>query len=407
MSDHHVHLAPTSHEQGLQLLAALNDFISSETSEQSLLEAVSPLLQRFAAADHVGFVLVNELTGETFLVAEYPVTPMLGARLPHDKRSLTAYIRRTRNELLIDDVATSKLITPELRAILQGVGAASIALIPMLDGQRNLFGSVGFDYSVPHTLPDETRLTYLRLAVRQLASAVLRLRLQAQYQRQAEQLQKINAFSHRIAPDIPLTNAVRIVLDAARTLEPFDYVAIYLKQSQQELLQRVGLWKQGELHITPEGVATDRIGYTPHHDSFMNENLVLIQDLMADRAWHYPQAVGIRTLVAYPLMRQGGAFGVLEMGSTQPYAYNPASLGIFQQFTNEAALLISSVLAYWQAQSKVELKVRTAELAARLQQQTEMDALVQATLRALTTTFGGSRARIRLGTAVETKGQPS
>lgn len=397
------HPVVSTHEQGLRMLTTLSDLVSQETTELGLLQAAAPLLMDFANADHVGFVRAHELSGETFLVAEYPPTPMIGARLPRE-RSLTATIRRTRSELLIDDVATHPQIGDELRAILLGVGARSMALLPMLDAQGRLFASVGFDYKAPHTLPDKTCMMYLRLAINQLSAVLLRIRLQAQYQRQAEQLQKINAFSRRIAPSIPLADALRLVLDAAQTLEPFDYVALYLLPTGHERLERVALYCAGAMTITPDGVTVDDVGYTPYHQTFMEGQPTFVQDLLADLGWQHPTAVGVRTLAVYPLARQGGPFGVLELGSRDPYAYDSPTLSVFQQFTNEVALLISSVQSYWQAQQETALKLRAAEITSTLQQQTEMEALLQTTLQALTSAFGGQRARIRLGPAQETKG---
>lgn len=392
------------HEQGLRLLNAINEIIVSESTELGLLQAITQPLHQFAGAAHVGIVRIHEITGETFLIAEHPLTPTLGTQLPNDKTSLTAILRRTRGDLAIDDVTTSPLITDELRAILLGVGAKSMLLIPLVDAQRALFGSVGFDFYHPHALPDATRQAYLRAVIAQVAAAVMRLRLQVQSQRQAEQLQKINAYARRIAPDMPLAQALQIVVESARTLEPFDYIALYFKRPGEAHLRCFALWRDDTATIIADGLLMEDTGNRPYHEAFMDGTPIIIRDLASDPMWNYPQAAGIRTLAAYPLIMQEGPFGVLELGSAQPFAYSQATLDIFQQFTNETALLISGVLAYWQAQAKMAVKVRAAELAATIQQQTEMSTIIHTTLQALTTAFGAQRARIRLGTSPETKG---
>jgi GAF domain-containing protein len=404
MSAQPLDLASTVHEQGLRLLTAINDIIVSESTELGLLQAVTQPLQKFAGADHVGVVRINEITGETALVAEHPSTPALGTQLPNDNHSLTAILRRTRGELLIDDVATDPRITADLRAILLNVGAQSMALLPLLDAKRALLGSIGLDYNAPRALPEATRLTYLQVAVAQVAAAVVRLRFQVQSQRYAEQLQKINAYARRIPSDTPLAQALEIVLESARTLEPFDYIALYLRRADEPNLRRAALWRSGRAIITPDGVPMDAATYPPYHQAFMDGGPSLIPDLAANSIWNYPQAAGIRTLAVYPLIMQEGPFGVLELGSAQPYAYAPAAFDIFQQFANETALLLSGVLTYLQAQAQMAVKLRAAELTATIQQQTEMSTIIQTTLQALTTAFGAPRARIRLGTSPETKG---
>ncbi|MFQ3645861.1 MAG: GAF domain-containing protein [Anaerolineae bacterium] len=396
--------ASTVHEQGLRLLAVINEIIVSEATELGLLQAIAQPLQAFSSADHVGVVRIHEITGETFFIAEHPPTPMIGTQLPNDETSLTAILRRTRSELAIDDVATSPLITNDLRVMLLGVGAKSMLLLPLVDAQRALFGSIGFDFGAPHALPDATRRHYLRVAVMQIAVAATRLRLQVQSQRQAEQLQKINAYARRIAPDMELTQALKVVLESAQTLEPFDYIALYLKRANEAHLRLSALWRGGTATILSEGLPMTDSGYTPYHQAFMDAAPTLIRDLAADSMWSYPQAIGIRTLAAYPLIMQAEPFGVLELGSAQPYAYSQATLDIFQQFANETALLISGVLATLQARSRLSVKVQASELTSTLQQQTEMSTMIQTTLKTLASAFSASRARIRLGTPPESKG---
>ncbi|XWX03235.1 GAF domain-containing protein [Aggregatilineales bacterium SYSU G02658] len=403
MSDLPMDHAPTVHEQGLKLLTVINEAIISESTELGLLKAVAQPLQTFANADHVGIVRIHEVSGAATLVAEHPPTPMLGTELPDDSTNPTAILRRTRGDLLIDDVTTSPIISDDLRQILLQVGARSLLLLPLVDAQNALIGSIGFDFGAPHALPDSTRLDYLRVVIVQVAAAVMRLRLQVQSQRHADQLQKINAYTRRIPADTELAQALQIVLDSARALEPFDYVALYLRRGDQAHLQQAALWRDGAATITPEGRRSEDGGSTPYHEAFLDAAPIIVHDLATDPAWNYPQAAGIRSLVAYPLIMQTGPFGVLELGSAQPHAYNSAAFNIFQQFANETALLLSNVLAYRRAQRQLSVKARAAELTMTIQQQTEMDAIIKTTLQALTTAFGASRARIRLGVTPDEK----
>lgn len=403
MSDLPMDHAPSVHEQGLKLLTILNEVFISESTELELLKGIARPLQTFANADHVGIVRIHEVSGAATLVAEHPPTPMLGTELPNDSTNPTAILRRTRGDLLIDDVATSPLISDDLRQILLQGGARSMLLLPIIDAQNNLLGSVGLDFDTPHALPDAARQAYLRVAISQVAAAVVRLRLQVQGQRHAEQLQKINAYARRIPADTELAQALQIVLDSARALEPFDYVALYLRRGDQAHLQQAALWRDGAAMITPEGRPSEDGGSTPYLEAFLDAAPIIVYDLANDPAWNYPQAAGIQSLVAYPLIVQTGPFGVLELGSAQPYAYTSSAFNIFQQFANETALLLSNVFAYRRAQRQLSVKARAAELTMTIQQQTQMDAIIQTTLQALTTTFGASRARIRLGVTPDEK----
>jgi GAF domain-containing protein len=392
-----------AHQRGLDLLAVVNKLSHSAATELELLQAAAQPLQRFAQADHVGIARIHEVAVEMSLIAEHPVTPLLGVRLPSDDTSFLALMRRTRAELIVEDVAGSPLINEEQRALLQQIGTYSLILLPLLNEQGELFASIGFDYLAPGKLPDDVRMQYLRLAAEQIAANALLLRLKAQNERYTQQLRKINEFAQRIAPDTPLERALKDVIDAALTLEPFDYVAVYLRRPGMQYLQRFALWQGGITTVTPEGLPLSEDRYTPYQEAFMNAASVLVQDLAASTLWHYPEAEGVRTLAAYPLITQGGAFGVLELGSAQPYAYPALTFDILQQFSSETALLISGVLAYLQAQNEITVKAQASELTAMIQQQTEMTAVIQTTLKSLTTAFGARRARIRLGAPAQDK----
>ncbi len=404
MSEPSVDQSLKAHRQGLALLKALNELMRGTSTDLELFQAVAQPLQRFAQADHVGIARIHEVAVEMSLIAEHPVTPLLGVKLPSDDTSLLVLMRRTRAELIVEDVAGSPLINEEQRALLQQIGTHSLILLPLLNERGELFASIGFDYLTPGTLPDDVRMQYLRLAAEQIAVNALRLRLKAQNERYTQQLQKINEFARRIAPDTPLEQALKDVIDAALTLEPFDYATLYLRRPGMQHLQRFALWQGGITTVTPGGLPLSEDRYAPYQEAFMNAAPVLVQDLAVGTLWHYPEAANVRTLAAYPLVTQGGAFGVLELGSAQPYAYPSLTFDILQQFSSEVALLISGVLAYQQAQNEMTVKARASELTSTLQQQTEVDAVVRTTLKSLTTAFGARRARIRLGAPTQDRG---
>jgi GAF domain-containing protein len=76
------------------------------------------------------------------------------------------------------------------------------------------------------------------------------------------------------------------------------------------------------------------------------------------------QELGYRAVLAVPLMREGGASGVIFIFRREPRAFSPEQIALVQTFARQAAIAIENVRLFDEAQA------RARELSVSLQQQT-------------------------------------
>jgi GAF domain-containing protein len=363
-----------------------------------MLNLAAKALHEYVGVDHVGIVTINATSGETRLVAEYPVTNMLRALLPNDENSLTAMLQKSRREIVIQDIAHSEQITPELREILLSVGSRAMFLQPLLDAEGALLGSIGFDISQPYGMPDGTRMEFARTVAAQLALTMQKMRLYENTQRQAAQIQKINRFtlSLQVSQDLPTVLMGLVAL--ARSLDPFDYVGLHLYDSQLGALSVAARYDNGALEIPQGFVTSDPDNNTPLQVTFTESNASLIGDLESDGLWTHPKKGVIRTLAVYPLVNQRRNIGAMEIGNKKPYAYTAGEFAVFQQLANQTATTLANALAFKQSSEQTQRKLRTTELATLMQQQNDISAMMRVTVESLAQMLGARRVSIRLGT---------
>lgn len=384
--------------RGLRLLSQISDITNRATDEATMLSLAAQALHDYVQVDHIGVVTIHESSGETRLVAEYPVTAMIGAVLPNDENSLTAILRRTRHEVVIQDIENSDQITPELRDILLSVGSRSMFLQPLHNAEGDLIGSIGFDINRPFAIPDAIRMEFARTVAAQLALTLQKMRLYDNSQRQVAQIQKINRFNLSVQVSQDVSTVLLGLVALARSLVPFDYVALHLYNREVGALGVATLYDNGELTIPS--------AFTPSYpdqnlllqQTYLDNTVSIVRDLETETLWTHPKRGSIRTLSVYPLVAQRHTFGALELGSKRPYAYTVGEFTIFQQLANQTAATLSNAMTFQQTTQQAQRKLRTTELATLMQQQTDLGSMMRVTVEALGQMLGARRASIRLGT---------
>ena len=94
---------------------------------------------------------------------------------------------------------------------------------------------------------------------------------------------------------------------------------------------------------------------------------VHIPDVLADPEFNRPQApgaIGVRTAVGVPLMREGTAIGVLILLRRQPRPFTQKQIELIETFADQAVIAIENTRLF------EEVQARTTELTEALEQQT-------------------------------------
>jgi GAF domain-containing protein len=380
----------------VEMLNQITDVANHAQDETEMLQLSAELIQRFAQVDHVGIVILHEVSDLPVLVAEYPITAALGTTLPDDERSLSSIMKRTRTEVPVPDVATSPLIQDDLRQVLLSVGARSMFLLPMLDLEGRMIGSIGLDINRPNAAPEGVRLELVRTITKQLSLNYQKLRLYRAGQRQAEQLRQINVFGQSVQANQTMAEIVNLALQTLRQLGTFDYTAIHVYSPETATLNTVSRWWKGEaMHYdVPQPMNVD--ANSPVQQAWMDRTPVTIYRLGTQSMYLHPLRGEIESLLAFPLMSTGQSVGVLELGSQQPFFFSRNEQAIYRQMANQLAAVLDNANAFSRAQHQAQAKALASEISTRLQQQVDLDTMLAVAADEVGRVLGARRVRIKL-----------
>lgn len=179
----------------------------SATDEKSLMNLATETLVRLLGIDHSGIVLMDpDDPNMGHVVAEYPKHGAEGAPIDaHNNPVWEEMKRRVPDPLVILDVEQDERIEPLTREALRGLGAHSLALLPIIV-RGTLIGGVGLDvYDRSRTIQVEM-LDIGLIVTGQLNAALQSLRLLRNVQNTAfqlaqrvETLQKISQLERAIS----------------------------------------------------------------------------------------------------------------------------------------------------------------------------------------------------------------
>src|SRR5947207_4405235 len=105
----------------------------------------------------------------------------------------------------------------------------------------------------------------------------------------------------------------------------------------------------------------------------------------------YPAAVamGMRHLMAQPLLSRGQLLGVIAMGRNDPEApFEPRDLALLQRFATQAALALRNATLYGEAEQRRRAAEALAEMARALSETPDVDVLGAHVVRAVGSLFG-------------------
>jgi GAF domain-containing protein len=380
----------------LNIINELTIIANSQQGEVVLLDTAARLLHDATAVDHIGIVIGDDSRTKGTVISEYPKSGAVGIEVRPDD-TLLLRMRESRDAVLIADVKSDPLLTPEIVQNLGSLGVQSLFVVPMITLDGEIIGSVSFDLYRPFTPIDEHIIIVAKTIVGQLALNVQKLRLFADAQRQAVQLQKINAFGQSVQATQDTATILGYAFDYLRQINDYDYAVVYVYDRNEKGLGMVGrnMYSDTTLFDTPQVVKIEQ--NTVLQQVWGDYESVQIDHLSDNTHWLHPMRGIIQSLVALPLMSSGRAFGVLEIGSYETFAYATQEMGILRQMANQLAVALDNADAYTRSQQQALVKTRANEISNRLQQQADVDSMVRVAVEEVGRIFKARRARLRLG----------
>lgn len=380
----------------VRLLRTLNSYTSDINNlgdEKRILDLTAQVFCDALGADHVGIAIIEPSGELATVVAEYPGQAAIGLKVEANRGAMLL-LKRSSQAILVRDIANDERLEPQSRAALQSLGVRSVLFLPLLDREKRLFGSIGLDILREGYQFDSDAIEMAQTLATQAGIAVQKARLQQQTERRNTQLQAVADFSRAVQSAretlVVLQNASR----TARRILPTDLMSIILKDHDDQFRYQ---WLYQHGADTPRAqLPALSLGHSLYEAVLQKSETLYIYDLSLHQIQH-PLDSSLRSSVLVPLMMRGTIVGAIEIGAKEAYAYNETDVSVLQQFASLIIAAIENARSYEQALRLAEYKAQSNEIAARLQQQMDMESLLHITAGELGKALGARRARIRLG----------
>ncbi|MDX1486684.1 MAG: GAF domain-containing protein, partial [Acidiferrobacterales bacterium] len=342
---------------------------SSPTEVQPVFDAiVQSCVRLFDGMD----VALNMVHGDTFDRVAFSASPKVrdGTAdmfpVPLNTKSVGGRAMVSGELVHVEDVTAESWIGEGARSIFRRMGFRSALCAPMMR-ERNAIGSIIVFRGVPGRFKDE-QVALLQTFADQAVIAIENVRL---FNETKEALERQTATSEILGVISSSPTDVQPVFDAIAES------AVRLCQGQYCAVLRF----DGELihfvshsGLTPEGIEAYREAYpmapsraSAASRSILTRALVHIPDINTDPDYGIAaasQKVGLRSIVAVPMLRHGDPIGTITVSRGEPGLFPPKQVELLQTFADQAVIAIENVRLFR------ELETRNKEVTEALEQQT-------------------------------------
>ncbi|MDL1885893.1 GAF domain-containing protein, partial [Anaerolineae bacterium CFX8] len=300
--------------------------------------------------------------------------------------------------LVIGDVRNDERLPAASRHLLERLGVHSIAFLPLVVSGK-LIGSIGLDIYTPDRPPTSEMMDIAQTIASQVALGLQNIRLLADVQRRAEQLQHITAFSQSVQATLELPTVFNNMLAESARMLTQDRMSISLYDPVEGVLRVVAEHSGAR---TGEPSRGNIIPISGHIAKVWSDwELLHIPDLHRLPESDAPDS-GLRSWILAPILARGRILGLVSVGSSQPYVYTETDIALFRQMVTQLAVAIENVEAYTQSQRLVQSEALLNAISAQLQNQLDIHQMMEIAVGELGKAIGARRARIRLGTDFST-----
>lgn len=260
-------------------------------------------------------------------------TLVVGSALPaHSLQDSLAAVRSSGQAIMIQDLRDLQDLEPELRALLQLVphGAEAAVFLPLIES-ASLLGIIGIFWPQKQSFSPEHHLWFqLLLSVATPITYHLQVRLQNEQYR-LDKLFEISMALHKAQTNAEVLKALEPV---ARLLDAHGMnlnEVLYDDEENLEELRIVEEWTRDGYAVLPKGT---RYPMRLKEAWMDHQGVTLIEDLGQDSRvsqmmYSVTQRVGIRALVAIPILKEGVWHNMLYIGWQEPRSFTRAEQNLF------------------------------------------------------------------------------
>jgi sigma-B regulation protein RsbU (phosphoserine phosphatase) len=230
----------------------------------------------------------------------------------------------------LGDFGLSKLIYETL-----GIQSHRVLAIPLLR-RGLLLGVVEVFFALGrHAVAKET-LEYLDALSHQMAIALNYFKRSEQLERKSLEEEKLAQVSQRISASLDMDELLDIVIDALRSLIPYDAAGIYLLERRSHEIQRMVVYGY-RTNANQEGIL--EVGRGARQLIEQSQTATILKDL-SRFPWYVSARNTGRSAMVAPILSNNRLIGVFTLESDEQDVYTANDLALFEKFTHQAALSI-------------------------------------------------------------------
>lgn len=385
-------------DEQLQILRRINELIGQTNKQETddpILQNMADMLLEVTRVDHVGVVMQD---GEiTRVVSEAPDKGQVGNSIETGENSLHNILQETKEAFVVLDVLNDTNLPLKTAEDLGKSNVLSVVVVPMFDATDNLIGSVGLDYYEKQDSIDPAIIEATRTIVTQIALSLQKIRLLAEAQQKADQLERLTEFGQMLRAYLTIPLILSTTVEHCPGVVQSDYVGVLLYDRSSNTLRQNASHFLGENNISVQAIGIDEESNSIALKAWSSHELVIVHDLHSDWKWKHTLHRELQSVIAIPLSQAGVTLGILEIGSVNPHQFNATDITTLRQMSNQLAIALSNALAYSQSQRLARNKIQANEIVSKLQEQLEIGDILSITVQELGKAIGAKRARIRLG----------
>jgi sigma-B regulation protein RsbU (phosphoserine phosphatase) len=188
----------------------------------------------------------------------------------------------------------------------------------------------------------DAELLFLTALSYQIGVGLNYFKLSEQAERLSLEEEKLAEVSQRVSASLDLDELLDVIIDALRSLIPYDAAGIYLLDKSSQEIQRMVVYGY-EISVDQDEILN--VGRAAREIVKQQANGVILDDLHAHPAFLNARSAA-RSAMAAPILSNKRMIGVFTLESDEQDVYTGSDLALFEKFTLQVALSIEKAQLY-------------------------------------------------------------
>jgi sigma-B regulation protein RsbU (phosphoserine phosphatase) len=232
---------------------------------------------------------------------------------------------------------------PESAEIHQALGiSAQRVMASPLVRRGSLLGVIEVFFRESSKKFADAELLFLTALSYQIGVGLNYFKLSEQAERLSLEEEKLAEVSQRVSASLDLDELLDVIIDALRSLIPYDAAGIYLLDKTSQEIQRMVVYGY-EVSVDQNEILN--VGRAAREIVNQQGNAVILNDLQAHPAFLNARTAA-RSAMAAPILSNKRMIGVFTLESDEQDVYTRSDLALFEKFTLQVALSIEKAQLY-------------------------------------------------------------